>query len=140
MAVAAQASALTTMRVAIRWVLVGAMLGVVRWRVSGAMCGRAIPGMSPRGRRASGGAHYPSSRVGGPAQCCILAAVKLRAGAPRGGALLLSILALFSAAVTTAQEQRPPQPVPPVPARVPEPSPEERAKAEANPEAATEPA
>jgi NTE family protein len=49
-------------------------------------------------------------------------------------------LALFGAAVTTAQEQRPPQPVPPTPAQIPDPSPEDRAKAEAAPNAPTQPA
>jgi NTE family protein len=46
---------------------------------------------------------------------------------------------LFGAAVTTAQEQRPPQPVPPTPAQIPEPPPEDRAKAEATPDAPTQP-
>lgn len=49
-------------------------------------------------------------------------------------------MALFSAAVTTAQEQRAPQPVPPQPTQIPEPTPEDREKAEATPEAPTEPA
>jgi NTE family protein len=48
-------------------------------------------------------------------------------------------MALFSAALATAQEQRSPQPVPPVPVQIPEPTPEDRAKAEAAPNAPTQP-
>jgi NTE family protein len=47
---------------------------------------------------------------------------------------------LFSAALATAQEPRPPEPVPPQPAQIPEPPPEDREKAQATPDAPTQPA
>jgi NTE family protein len=57
-----------------------------------------------------------------------------------GVAALAGALALFGAATMAhAQEARPPQPVPPVPAQIPEPTPEDRAKAEATPNAPTQP-
>ena len=52
----------------------------------------------------------------------------------------VAALALFGAAAVTAQEQRPPQPVPPRPIQLPQPTPEDRAKAEATPDAPTQPA
>jgi NTE family protein len=52
---------------------------------------------------------------------------------------LIAAVALLSGAFATAQEQRPPEPKPPVPARIPEPTPEDRAKAEATPQAPTQP-
>ena len=54
------------------------------------------------------------------------------------GALVMA-LALFGAATAHAQEQRPPQPVPPRPVQIPQPPPEERSKAEATPNAPTQP-
>jgi NTE family protein len=71
--------------------------------------------------------------------------VKKRAGAPRRGVSSILIaagvvaLALFGASVTIAQEPQPPQPVPPRPTQIPEPTPEDRAKAEAAPKAPTQP-
>lgn len=52
----------------------------------------------------------------------------------------LAVLALFGAATAHAQEQRPPQPVPPRPIQIPQPPPEDRSKAEATPNAPTQPA
>ena len=88
--------------------------------------------------------------MGRPGQCCILAAVKQRAGAPRRGvssiriavgvAALFGAMALVSATAALAQEQRSPQPVPPRPVQIPEPTAEDRAKAEAAPTAPTQPA
>ncbi|MEJ0035085.1 MAG: patatin-like phospholipase family protein [Gammaproteobacteria bacterium] len=72
--------------------------------------------------------------------------MKQRAGAPRRGVssilnvVAVAALALFGASVTTAQEQRQPQPVLPRPAQIPQPTPEDRAKAEATPNAPTQPA
>jgi NTE family protein len=53
---------------------------------------------------------------------------------------LICAMALFGAATAHAQEQRPPQPVPPRPTQIPLPPPEERSKAEATPNAPTQPA
>ena len=72
--------------------------------------------------------------------------MKQRADAPRNGvssillAAVVAALALFSARSATAQEQRSPQPVPPRPVQLPEPSPEDRAKSDATPNAPTQPA
>src|SRR3954468_6271390 len=97
-----------------------------------------------------GANRFAFTAMGRPAQCCILAAVKQRAGAPRRGvssiriavgvAALFGALALVSATAALAQEQRSPQPVPPRPVQIPEPTPEDRAKAEAAPNAPTQPA
>ncbi len=57
-----------------------------------------------------------------------------------GVAALVGALVLFGATAAQAQEQRPPQPVPPRPTQIPQPPPEERSKAEATPKAPTQPA
>ena len=73
--------------------------------------------------------------------------MKKRAGAPRRGVSSIRIaaaivafaaLALFGP-VANAQEQRSPQPVPPRPIQIPQPTPEDRTKAEATPNAPTQP-
>ena len=50
----------------------------------------------------------------------------------------MAALVLFGT-VAIAQEQRPPQPVPPRPTQIPQPPPQERSKAEATPNAPTQP-
>jgi NTE family protein len=57
-----------------------------------------------------------------------------------GIAALFGAVALFGATLANAQEQRSPQPVPPRPIQIPQPPPEERSKAEATPNAPTQPA